>query len=83
MNVRVHFFAWKSGPSSPNIEQCQFSRVLAILVKKKTKIEFTFSDTRQITVLIFFAILIFTDISIKIHRMHQAGLDQIWILSDL
>ena len=36
---------------------------------KKTKIEFTVCYTRQITALIFFAILIFTDISIKIHRI--------------
>ena len=35
MNVREHFFAWKSGPSSLNIEQCQFSRVSAILAKEK------------------------------------------------
>ena len=39
MNVRVHFFAWKSGPSSLNIEQCEFSRVLAILAKNNFKNE--------------------------------------------
>ena len=33
------------------------------------KVEFTVCYTRPITALIFFAILIFTDISIKMHRI--------------
>ena len=39
----------------------------------KTKIEFTVPYTRQITVLILFALLIFTDVSIKIQGLISDG----------
>ena len=44
---------------------------LAMYYNLQTKIEFTVRYTTQITALMFFAILIFTDISIKyIRRLH-------------